>query len=142
MNKKRRLSLILAALVAVTLVAVHAWAQSGSVRGRVLDEAGEPLEGVEILIERDCALIGLHISGEIANSGRKFLRQHSPNRPTELIVSVEPTLVVRIGCESSQVCLQLEMSSVALLVEINLSGVFIDLSFGHGAWLFSAKTSE
>jgi tetratricopeptide (TPR) repeat protein len=46
---KRRLSLILAVLV--TLVAVPLWAQSGSVRGRILDEAGEPLEDVEILIE-------------------------------------------------------------------------------------------
>lgn len=48
-RRKRHLSLVLAVLV--TLVAVPAWAQSGSVRGRVLDEVGEPLEGVEIVIE-------------------------------------------------------------------------------------------
>ena len=54
---KRRLWITLGVLIPlVVLAADQALAQSGAVRGRVVDEAGEPLEGVEVVIEYEDGL--------------------------------------------------------------------------------------
>ncbi len=51
-DRKRRLWIIRRVLVPlIALAAAQALAQSGAVRGRVVDEGGEPLEGVEVVIE-------------------------------------------------------------------------------------------